>query len=99
VTLAVLAYVALTLALGTIFTRRGPVAGIGIGVVLAGVFLGGMLPQQVALVMPWRLGDIAATVSIGAPLETTSLVPVAATAVAAVVLTVVALRRFARVEL
>jgi ABC-2 type transport system permease protein len=96
--LAVFFYIALTLALGTLFASRGPVAGIGIALLLIGLFFNGMLPQPVVLVMPWLLGDIASAVALGSTLPSSWLVPVIATAVASVALVLVAVRRFAREE-
>lgn len=99
VSLAVVFYVALTIALGTIFTRRGPVAGIGLGVVLAGVFLSGLIPAQLTRFTPWPLGDIAATVAVGAPLDATAALPLVVTAVGSVALVAVAVVRFGRADL
>jgi hypothetical protein len=96
--LAVFFYIALTLALGTLFASRGPVAGIGIALLLIGLFFNGMLPQPVVLVMPWLLGDIASAAALGSTLPSNWLVPVIATAVASVVLVIVAVRRFGREE-
>ena len=96
--LAVFFYIALTLALGTLFTSRGPVAGIGIALLLIGLFFNGMLPPPVGLVMPWLLGDIASAVALGSTLPSNWLVPVIATAVASVALVLVAVRSFAREE-
>jgi ABC-2 type transport system permease protein len=99
VSLAIVFYVALTLALGTIFARRGPVAGIGIGVVLAGVFLSGLLPGPVMQCTPWPLGDIAATIAVGAPLDATAVLPLVVTAVGSVALVAAAVVRFGRADL
>lgn len=96
--LAVFFYIALTLALGTLFASRGPVAGIGIALLLVGLFFNGMLPQPVVLVMPWLLGDIASAAALGSTLPSNWLVPVIATAVASIVLVFVAVRRFGREE-
>jgi ABC-2 type transport system permease protein len=99
VSLTVVFYVALTLALGAIFPRRGPVAGIGVGVVLAGVFLSGLVPHPVMLITPWPLGDIAATVAAGAPVDVDAFVPLLVTAVGSLVLTAVAIERFGHADL
>ncbi len=99
VTLAVVFYVALTLALGTLFDGRGPVAGIGVGVLLAGVLFKDLLPAPIVLVMPWLLGDVAGAIALAGPLDSTWAVPVAATTVATAGLTVVAAWRFGRAEL
>jgi ABC-2 type transport system permease protein len=96
--LAVFFYIALTLALGTLFASRGPVAGIGVALLLVGLFLNGMLPQPVVLAMPWLLGDIASAVALGSTLPSNWLVPVIATAVASVAFVFVAVRAFGREE-
>jgi len=96
--LAVFFYIALTLALGTLFTSRGPVAGIGIALLLIGLFFNGMLPQPVVLAMPWLLGDIASAVALGSTLPSNWLVPVIATAVASIAFVFVAVRSFGREE-
>jgi ABC-2 type transport system permease protein len=97
--LAVVFYVTLTLALGTMFRGRGPVAGIGIGLVLAGQFFKGMLPIGFVKLTPWLLGDIAGTIAVGQPLESSWFVPVVVTAAATVALLAIALRRFNSEEL
>lgn len=96
--LAVLFYLALTLALGTMFNGRGPVAGIGIGLLLAGVFFKGMLPPAIVYATPWLLGDVAGALATGGPLQPHWYVPVVVTGVAAIALVLVALWRFAREE-
>jgi ABC-2 type transport system permease protein len=98
VALAVLYYLALTLALGTVFTGRGPVAGIGMGFLLVGMFGKGMLPPAVVLATPWTLGDVASSAALGDSLTFNPLVPVAATATWTVVLVGVAIWRFGREE-
>jgi len=96
--LAVFFYIALTLAMGTLFESRGPVAGIGIALLLVGLFLNGMLPQPVVLVMPWLLGDIASAVALGSTLPSNWPVPIIATAVMSVVFVALAVRSFGREE-
>jgi len=96
--LAVVFYLVLTLALGTLFEGRGPVAGIGIGLILMGQFFKGMLPETLVLITPWLLGDVAASVAMDSPVEFNRLLPIMATAVATVLLTFVGLWRFKREE-
>lgn len=98
VALAVLFYIALTLALGTVFHGRGPIAGIGIGLLLAGLFFKGMLPQALVYLTPWTLGDVAATLAQGDLLDPHWYVPVASTAALTFLFTVFACRRFRRDE-
>ena len=98
VTLSVVFYVALTLALGTLATGRGPVAGVGIGLVLAGVFFKGMLPPVIVRAMPWLLGDIAGAIATGGPLVEGWRLPVVTTALAGASFMLVAVWRFGREE-
>jgi ABC-2 type transport system permease protein len=95
--LHLLFYLALTLALGTFFAGRGAVTGIGIGLIVAGMILGGAL-QPLAQVLPWPLMNIARLVLLEAPLPEGWQVPAAATAVWVVVLMAAALWRFSREE-
>jgi ABC-2 type transport system permease protein len=96
VLLHVLFYLALTLMLGALFRGSGPVAGIGVG-----VLLGGLMAQErlslLAPAMPWELPDIAALTAVGAPLARVGM-PIAATALWTVLFVVVALWRFRRDE-
>jgi len=96
--MSVLFFLALTLMLGTIFNSRGPIAGIGIAILLAGLFFGGMLPPPVLDVTPWLLGDIAAGVALSTPLPGDWIIPVIASACWVLVFITVALWRFSREE-
>jgi ABC-2 type transport system permease protein len=98
VVLSLVFYVSLTLALGTLFSGRGPVAGIGLGLLLVGVFFKELLPSALVLVMPWRLGDVATSLALGAPVDFDWFVPVVSTAAATVILVAVAVWRFGREE-
>ncbi len=96
--LALAFYLVLTLALGTVFRGRGPVAGIGIGLVLMGLFFKGMLPPAVVLATPWLLGDIGGSIALGTPMEINRAVPIVATTVWTVLLLGFAWWRFRREE-
>ncbi len=96
--LATLFYLSLTLAMGTVFNARGAVVGIPIGVVFLGMFLGGSLPEFVFNLTPWALGSLAQEIA-DETTAVTSLVPVFATMVWIVVLTVASFWRFQREEL
>jgi ABC-2 type transport system permease protein len=98
VAVAVLYYLALTLALGTMFSGRGPVAGIGMGFLLFGMFGKGMLPPVVVLATPWTLGDVASATALGDALTFEPLIPIAFTLTWTVVLVGLAIRRFGREE-
>jgi ABC-2 type transport system permease protein len=97
-TLSVLFYLALTLMLGTIFNSRGPIIGIGIAIILAGIFFKGMFPPMVVNITPWLVGDISAGVALGMPLPDNWLVPTVITGCWVVLLTAVALWRFSQEE-
>lgn len=78
--LSVLFYLALTIFLGTIFSSRGAVVGIPIGVFFLGMFLGPILPQIVGNLTPWTLiplameiGDETKTVSSFVPFGTSMI--------------------------
>jgi hypothetical protein len=90
-------YLALTLALGTLFSGRGPVTGIGVGLVIAGLILGNAL-RPLAMVLPWPLSAIARGILQGQALPGGWPLPVVATGVWVVVLIGVALWRFSREE-
>ncbi len=91
-------YLTLTLMLGTFFNSRGPIAGIGIGFFMAGLLLKSFIPQQVLIATPWPLPEIAAGLALGSELPAIWPVPVAATAIWIVVMTIAALWRFGREE-
>jgi ABC-2 type transport system permease protein len=96
--LSVIFYVILTIALGTMFNGRGPVAGIAVGFILAGQFFKGMLPLPLVLATPWLLGDVASSFAIGSQPEFNRTIPIIATLLGSVVLVILALWRFEREE-
>ena len=98
VALSVLFYVVLTIALGCMFKGRGPVAGIGIGLVLVGQFFKGMIPLPLVMATPWLLGDVATSYALASPPDFNRMVPIIVTAAAAVALVWVAIWRFQREE-
>lgn len=98
VALSTVFYVALTVCLGTVFDGRGPVAGLGIAVLLTGQFLNGMLPPALVMRTPWPLGEVAASFAVGVTPEWNRMTPIVATAIGAVVLSVLAVWRFGRDE-
>jgi ABC-2 type transport system permease protein len=91
-------YLTLTLMLGTFFSSRGPIAGIGIVFIMTGLLLNGFIPFQVLIVTPWPLPDVAAGLALGTELPSVWPVPIIAVAVWIVVMTSVALWRFEREE-
>ena len=98
VALSQLFYLMLTLMLGTLFNSRGPIAGIGIAFVMAGLLLKGFMPPVILMGTPWYLSDISASLAVQAPLPDNWFVPLVATGCWIVVFTAVALWRFSREE-
>lgn len=98
VLLAQLFYLTLTLMLGTFYNSRGPIAGIGIGFIMTGLLLKNFIPMQVLIVTPWPLPDIAAGLALGSSLPPIWPVPILATAIGIVLMTMMALWRFGREE-
>jgi len=96
--LSVVFYVILTITMGTVFKGRGPVAGIGIGLILAGQFFKGMLPLPLVMATPWLLGDVASSFAIGTQPDFNRTTPIVATVIASVVFAGLALWRFEREE-
>ncbi|HEY3313884.1 MAG TPA: ABC transporter permease subunit [Bacillota bacterium] len=96
-------YVALTIMLGTIYSNRGPVIGIGLGFMFVGQVMTRWAPKS-GLVTPWKLGEIAAGLfpstqtGPGASLPEPFL-PLAFTLAWTVLFMAVALRLFSRQEL
>lgn len=95
--LYLLFYLALTLMLGTLFGARGPVIAIALGFLLAGQPMRSVLPQ-LAQVMPWALPDLATALAMGQPVAANAFLPIAGTALGAIVFIAVALWRFGREE-
>jgi len=91
-------YLVLTLMLGTFFNSRGPVAGIGIGFIIAGSMFRGLIPMQVLVATPWPLPDVAAGLALGTSLPSIWPVPIITTCIWILVMTAVALWRFEREE-
>ena len=91
-------YLSLTLMLGTFFNSRGPIAGIGIAIILTGLMLKGLIPLMVQIVTPWPLGDVAGGLALGTELPSVWPVPILATVIWIVVMTAAALWRFGREE-
>lgn len=96
--LSLLFYLSLTLMLGTLFDSRGPVAGIGVGIILIGLLLKGFIPMPVMMVSPWVLPDLSAGLALQTPLPAIWPVPIVASCFWVVLFTVVALWRFRREE-
>jgi len=98
VALDLLFYLMLTLMLGTIFNSRGPITGIGVGILLVGLLLNGMFPLEIQAVTPWLLPDVGVGLALQQPLPDIWFVPVVASVIWILVFSVVALWRFGREE-
>jgi len=98
VILGQLFYLMLTLMLGTFYSSRGPIAGIGIAIIMTGLLLKGFFPFQVLIMTPWPLPDVSAGLVLGMPLPPVWPVPIIAVAGWVVGMTAVALWRFGREE-
>jgi ABC-2 type transport system permease protein len=91
-------YLALALLLGTIFSTRGPISGVAMGVLFAGFLPPNMLPQAVQLVLPWTLKSSAVGLALGTPMPAEWIIPVIATVLLTALFLGVALWRFGREE-
>ena len=95
--LNLLFFLALTLMLGTLFGTRGPVAALALGFLLAGQPIRSIVPG-LAQVTPWMLPDLASALVLGQPVGANAYLPIAGTALGAIVFVGVALWRFGREE-
>jgi ABC-2 type transport system permease protein len=91
-------YLSLTLMLGTFFSSRGPIAGIGIAFIMTGLLLKSLIPLPIQIVTPWPLPDVASGLALGTELPSVWPVPIIATVIWIAVMTAVALWRFGREE-
>lgn len=96
--LNVLFYLGFTLFLGTLFSSRGVVVGIPVGVFFAGSFLGGTLPDVVSNLTPWALLDPLAMELADETKSVTSIVPVFATMAWVAIFTAASIWRFQHEE-
>ena len=95
--LHLLFYLALTIMLGAVFSSRGPIVGIGVGLIIAGQSLPNLLPQ-LSTFFPWRLPWAAGGLVLGEAVSLEALVAIGVTAAWTVLFVTVALWRFAREE-
>jgi ABC-2 type transport system permease protein len=96
--LNLLFYLMLTLMLGTLLKNRGPIVGIGIAFIMAGLLLKGIIPMVVMVLTPYPLADIASALTLGTPLPEIWFIPVVAVSVWVALMLGVALWRFGREE-
>jgi ABC-2 type transport system permease protein len=91
-------YLGLTLLLGTLFSKRGPVTGIAMGALFSGAILPNFLPESITLAFPWNLARVAVGLTQGSEMPPIWPIPVIATALWTVLFLAVALWRFGREE-
>ena len=95
--LHLLFYLTLTIMLGTVFNSRGPIVGIGVGLIIAGQSLPNLLPQ-LSTFFPWRLPWAAGGQVLGEAVSLEALVAIGVTAAWMVLFVAVAAWRFEREE-
>ena len=96
--LNVLFYLGLTLFLGTLFSSRGAVIGIPVGVLFVGILLVPALPDAVSNLTPWALLDPLAMELADETRPVDSIVPVYATVAWVAILVAASIWRFQREE-
>jgi len=91
-------YLTLTLMLGTIFKKRGPLLGIALASILGGGLIGGLI-QPLLTITPWNLPEVATLTSIGQALPPQDgIIPVLATFAWSIVFVWVAVVTFEKFE-
>ncbi len=96
--LGLLFYLTFSLMLGTLFPGRGPVIGIGLGLLFSGSIVISFVPD-IAYFLPVDFQNIAPQVALGQTLSQVAQIEIAATAAWCIVFMLVALWRFERQEL
>lgn len=91
--LTLLFYISLVIMLGTLFEARGPVLGISFGLVLAGLAIGGLIPQ-ISYILPVTMDKVTQLIVLEAPLPAMFFSEIITAAVLSIVFIVVALWRF-----
>jgi ABC-2 type transport system permease protein len=91
-------YLALALLLGTVFSTRGPISGVAMGVLFAGFLPPNLVPQAVQMVLPWTLKNSAVGLALGSALPPVWIIPVVATVLWTALFLALALWRFGREE-
>lgn len=95
VALNLLFYITLTLLLGVLFKRRGPLLGIALGSLLGG----SLVPvAQIAQFTPWKLGNLVLLPVSGMALPPFATTMLVSTAVWSVIFTAVAIWQMGRLE-
>ena len=95
--LHMLFYLTLVLMLGTFFSSRAPVIGIGLALLVGQLIIGDIIATLISwfpLVEPRTVGDVATAIAVEIPLPDNWFVPVILTALACVLFTALAIWRF-----
>ena len=95
--LHLLFYLALTVMLGTVLSSRGPIVGVGVGLIIAGQPLPKLVPQ-LSMFFPWQLPWAAAGLVLGEQLAMEACIAIGVTAAWTMLFVTVACWRFAREE-
>jgi ABC-2 type transport system permease protein len=96
--LHMLFYVSFTIMLGTLFSSRGPVSAIGLGLLFSGQIFPNFLPAWATLIFPWKLSELAPALALEQPLPPGWIIPIVATIAWTIAFMVIALWRFEREE-
>jgi ABC-2 type transport system permease protein len=96
--LTLLFYISLVILLGVLFKSRGPVLGIAFGLVLAGLAIGGFIPQ-ISYILPVTMDKVTQLIVLEAQLPAMFISEIISAAVLSIVFIVVALWRFHRDEM
>lgn len=95
--LTLLFYISLVIMLGVLFESRGPVLGISFGLVLAGLAIGGLIPQ-ISYILPVTMDKVTQMIVLEVPLPAMFISEIISAAVLSIVFIVVALWHFQRRE-
>ena len=95
--LHLLFYLALTVMLGTVLSSRGPIVGVGVGLIIAGQPLPNLVPQ-LSTFFPWQLPWAAAGLVLGEQVSIEACIAIGVTAVWTMLFVTVACWRRAREE-
>ena len=95
--LHLLFYLALTNMLGTLLSSRGPIVGVGVGLIIAGQPLPSLVPQ-LSTFFPWQLPSAAAGLVLGEQVPIEAFIAIGVTAAWIMLFVTVACWRFAREE-
>ena len=90
-------YLALTLMIGVLTTKRGLLLGVSLGILLGGLLFSGFLGTFMMLTL-WALAQVLPALVLGIPLPLPIWLPIGITAVLSAICVAVALVRFERLD-